>query len=73
MKPSSPSHPVTCLVNVLSPWTTWAAVNAALAEGRNWGWFRGREGADRSGRLTVIIQNYLVALLESGPKFTTDS
>jgi hypothetical protein len=31
----SNGHPVTCLVNVLYPWTTWAAVDAALAEGRN--------------------------------------
>jgi hypothetical protein len=31
----SGGQPVTCLVNVLYPWTTWAAVNAALVEGRN--------------------------------------
>ena len=37
----SGGYPVTCLVNVLYPWTTWDAVNAALAAGRNWGWFGG--------------------------------
>jgi len=37
----SNGHPVTCVVNVLYPWTTWDAVTAALAGGRNWGWFNG--------------------------------
>ena len=39
----SNGYPVSCMVNVLYPWTTWDAVNAALAAGRNWGWFGGCE------------------------------
>jgi hypothetical protein len=37
----SNGYPLIWVVNVLYPWTTWDAMNAALAEGRNWTWFNG--------------------------------